>query len=112
LPVSYSVDDGHVEVCCLGASQEGLSSIGSFGQREDEYILKLSVDQPRAGGQGEQETHSKSAVSYGILIVNDYLDCWLVLAHEMGANIIDNILPEEHKDQDEKHDENFGIPRM
>ena len=41
LPVSYSVKNGYVEVRCIGGSQEGLSPVASFGQREGEDFLEL-----------------------------------------------------------------------
>ena len=41
LPVSYSIEYGECEVCCVCRSEERCSSVAAFWQRKDEDVLKL-----------------------------------------------------------------------
>lgn len=41
LPVSYGINQGECEICRICRSEEGCSSVTSFWQGKDKYILKL-----------------------------------------------------------------------
>ena len=93
LPVSYGIKDGKCEVGCICRSEEGCSSVTSFWQRKDEYMLELLLLLAiGSSSRLPRYTHPKCVVSYWADV--DNWDGWAA-GRKMRPNISYNIFPEQ-----------------